>query len=107
MNDEGLRPVLLCKLCRSGAGGECHMPGCALCNNRAPDLPISDDLVAEPENLRAAFESTVAAWKAFNARYADVLTEISETYTLNEGQTADGNHLRSLAREALTAVEDL
>jgi hypothetical protein len=37
---EGLRPVLLCRLCRSGAGGECHMPGCALYNNRAPDMPV-------------------------------------------------------------------
>jgi hypothetical protein len=30
----------LCELCLSGAGGECHVPGCALWMNRAPDLPV-------------------------------------------------------------------
>ena len=32
--------LTLCHLCLSGAGGECHVPGCALCYNRAPDLPL-------------------------------------------------------------------
>lgn len=32
----------LCDLCLDGEGGECHMPGCALWMNRAPDLPIRD-----------------------------------------------------------------
>lgn len=39
-DEEGLRPIMLCKLCRAGVGGECHMPGCGLYNNRAPDIPI-------------------------------------------------------------------
>lgn len=30
----------LCELCISGEGGECHVPGCALWINRAPDLRI-------------------------------------------------------------------
>lgn len=32
----------LCHQCLSGAGGECHVPGCALWLNRAPDLPLED-----------------------------------------------------------------
>jgi hypothetical protein len=30
----------LCELCLAGAGGECHVPGCALWMNRAPDMPV-------------------------------------------------------------------
>jgi hypothetical protein len=30
----------LCVRCLTGAGGECHVPGCALWMNRAPDLPV-------------------------------------------------------------------
>jgi hypothetical protein len=37
---DDLQPVLLCTLCRSGAGGQCHTPGCALWMNRAPDVPV-------------------------------------------------------------------
>jgi hypothetical protein len=33
--------LTLCELCISGAGGECHVPGCALYLNRAPDIPLS------------------------------------------------------------------
>jgi hypothetical protein len=32
----------LCELCLSGAGGECHVPGCAMYLNRAPDLPVRE-----------------------------------------------------------------
>lgn len=32
----------LCSLCINGAGGECHVPGCALWMNRAPDIAIND-----------------------------------------------------------------
>ncbi|HYM98093.1 MAG TPA: hypothetical protein VET26_12385 [Candidatus Sulfotelmatobacter sp.] len=32
--------ICLCSACLSGAGGECHTPGCALWLNRAPDLPV-------------------------------------------------------------------
>lgn len=30
----------LCDLCLDGEGGECHVPGCSLYLNRAPDLNI-------------------------------------------------------------------
>ena len=44
MKDEivPVRQVLMrvCDLCLSGAGGECHSPGCALWLNRGPDLPL-------------------------------------------------------------------
>lgn len=42
MSEQGdeLAWVQLCARCRSGAGGECHTPGCALWMNRAPDIPI-------------------------------------------------------------------
>lgn len=33
--------LVLCSLCLSGAGGECHIPGCALWMNRAPDVPLA------------------------------------------------------------------
>lgn len=39
----------LCDLCLSGAGGECHVPGCALWLNRAPDLSIADRAEEIPE----------------------------------------------------------
>lgn len=44
-DDIGLTTVelRLCDLCLSGAGGECHSPGCALWMNRAPDIPLTDD----------------------------------------------------------------
>lgn len=34
--------IVLCDLCLDGAGGECHVPGCALWMSRAPDIPIRD-----------------------------------------------------------------
>lgn len=34
--------LVLCSLCLSGAGGQCHMPGCALWMKAAPDVPIVD-----------------------------------------------------------------
>jgi hypothetical protein len=33
--------MIMCEYCISGAGGECHTPGCVLWLNRAPDLAIS------------------------------------------------------------------
>lgn len=41
--DDGLRTVMLviCRLCREGAGGECHTPGCAFWMCAAPDIPPS------------------------------------------------------------------
>lgn len=38
----GLNTVTLrmCNLCLDGVGGECHVPGCALYLNRAPDLKL-------------------------------------------------------------------
>jgi hypothetical protein len=45
--EDELREVTLtlCQQCLTGAGGECHTPGCALWMNRAPDVPltITDD----------------------------------------------------------------
>lgn len=44
----------LCDLCLDGAGGQCHVPGCALWIKSAPDVPIRDyvtfiDPDAEPQ----------------------------------------------------------
>lgn len=36
--------VVICDLCLSGAGGECHVPGCILWLNRAPDMPLHPEL---------------------------------------------------------------
>lgn len=30
----------LCDLCIRGEGGYCHVPGCSMWMNRAPDLPL-------------------------------------------------------------------
>lgn len=32
--------LILCEACLTGVGGICNVPGCALCRNSAPDLPI-------------------------------------------------------------------
>jgi hypothetical protein len=32
--------LTLCLPCLSGAGGECHTPGCDLWLHRAPDIPV-------------------------------------------------------------------
>ncbi len=34
--------LVLCSRCLAGEGGECHVPGCALWMNRAPDVPIAN-----------------------------------------------------------------
>lgn len=49
VNDAGevrvrLVQISLCELCLLGKGGECHVPGCALWLNRAPDLAIHPEL---------------------------------------------------------------
>lgn len=43
--------IRLCDLCLAGAGGECHVPGCALWLRRAPDLALdpATDYRALPE----------------------------------------------------------
>jgi len=32
--------LILCDLCLDGVGGECHVPGCAMWLNSAPDLEL-------------------------------------------------------------------
>jgi hypothetical protein len=40
----------LCDLCLDGAGGQCHVPGCALWIKSAPDISIRDLVtVIEPD----------------------------------------------------------
>lgn len=34
----------ICELCLTGKGGECHVPGCVLWLNRAPDLALHPEL---------------------------------------------------------------
>ncbi len=54
--------ITLCSLCLEGAGGECHVPGCALFLNRAPELAIDPhfyrSIEANPTapTFRAEFE---------------------------------------------------
>lgn len=40
--------LMLCGPCLSGAGGECHSPGCSLWMNTAPDRPILADADGHP-----------------------------------------------------------
>ncbi len=35
--------LLLCEYCVTGAGGQCHSPGCAMWIRSAPDVPITTD----------------------------------------------------------------
>lgn len=35
--------ISLCDACVAGKGGECHVPGCALILNRAPDVPLDTE----------------------------------------------------------------
>ncbi len=55
--EESVSPMILdvCGLCREGAGGECHVPGCAFWMNRAPDIPLSSMLTRD-ERIAAADE---------------------------------------------------
>ena len=39
--------LTLCSLCLSGAGGECHTPGCSLWFHRAPDTRVYLDPAPE------------------------------------------------------------
>lgn len=45
MSEPALHTIkaVVCSLCLSGAGGECHVPGCLLWINRAPDLSLLDN----------------------------------------------------------------
>ena len=47
--------ISLCSLCLEGKGGECHVPGCALFINRAPDLPVD-----------ARLYNVISEWPAFD-----------------------------------------
>lgn len=48
---------MLCDPCLDGAGGECHVPGCAMWLNRAPDLPLRDKLIGPcPANVAAMLD---------------------------------------------------
>jgi hypothetical protein len=38
----------LCSLCITGAGGQCHTPGCSLWIHAAPDIPVSLSPAPEP-----------------------------------------------------------
>ena len=44
MEQARLHEIYLCRYCISGAGGECHSPGCALFLNRAPDIPVTEPM---------------------------------------------------------------
>lgn len=35
--------LTVCSLCAGGAGGECHVPGCAFWMNRAPDMQLRNE----------------------------------------------------------------
>lgn len=44
----------LCSLCLSGAGGECHVPDCALYLRSAPDLPLTDVVTIVSDDVAMA-----------------------------------------------------
>lgn len=56
--------IQLCDLCVSGAGGECHSPGCAMWINRAPDLPLRFPMILCLESftgdMQALFDKAFA-----------------------------------------------
>lgn len=63
-----LRQVVLtlCSLCLSGAGGECHVPGCALYLNRAPDIPVNAAVVpADDFVLALGDEMELSAYQQY------------------------------------------
>jgi hypothetical protein len=43
--------LTICDLCLDGAGGECHVPGCAMWISAAPDIPIRDKCDTEVAEL--------------------------------------------------------
>lgn len=59
LTESGLNIVTLtlCDFCLDGAGGECHVPGCALWMNRAPDVAIrwkADAITSDPDSGAAS-----------------------------------------------------
>jgi hypothetical protein len=66
----------------------------------APGLDESAAREAACELARAA-EHRAETAEQEKAKLRETLAEISETYTLNEGSSADANHLRDLARAAV------
>lgn len=62
--------VNLCEFCIAGRGGECHAPGCLLCRNRSPDLPLCGALMEEVPALTdddLVRRATEAAWRILPA----------------------------------------
>lgn len=47
----------ICSLCLDGAGGECHVPGCALWMKRAPDVSIRDHVEPPADTRRRVWPS--------------------------------------------------
>lgn len=37
--------VSICELCLAGVGGECHVPGCAMFLQDAPDSPLAHEVL--------------------------------------------------------------
>ena len=54
--------IWLCQLCLSGKGGECHVPGCALWMNRAPDLDITDKVEPVITNMLGRAIVALSEW---------------------------------------------
>lgn len=74
--------VYICSLCLDGAGGECHMPGCVMWINQAPDLPIRQSIIL----------------------MGGTITEVAEPTASNPGkQSVNANSAIALWREALRA----
>jgi hypothetical protein len=69
--------IRICELCLTGKGGECHVPGCALWLNRAPDLAIHPELYDLLDGVTSAgqhrylvvVESPYAGTVELNLRY--------------------------------------
>lgn len=92
--------VQICELCLDGKGGICNVPGCVLCRNTAPDLPIRDSVLPRRASP-GLVEAVIAAMST--------LSELANgPERRGEGYTSVGKQLlktREYLREALEKEE--
>lgn len=90
--------LTLCSLCLSGAGGICHVPGCALCRKAAPDVPLTE--IADYERVPDEPAATVvvaglADLTRPGSDSADGFDRAPDRYTAHGRETID--RMRDLA----------
>lgn len=121
--------LTLCALCVDGSGGECHVPGCALYMNRAPDTPLlsaqeqiaeaSDDFVYTEEyvsphplccdvckNMRVVMAEIVNVTDKARAGHIDAADAAHQAHVLAVNALA-GKLLPQDVRNALAKLVEL